>query len=104
MQRLTSVRARNVKAWLEHAKLAVAEAREHAVKMARYAALLPSTMRPMRAPTVHQKRRLAELQKKSGRAIKVTFPSTRQPLADDCNPTHMAPAGFESEQNEGTAM
>ena len=53
-------RARKTEARLERAKLVVVAARERAAGTAQQYAAQPSTMRPMRSPTVLQRRRLAE--------------------------------------------
>ena len=57
MKRLTSAQ----QARLERAKLVVVAARERAARTALRYAAQPSTMRPMRAPTVRHRRRLVEM-------------------------------------------
>ena len=53
-------RARKTEARLERAKLVVVAARERAAGTAQQYAAQPSTMRPLRPPTVLQRHRLAE--------------------------------------------
>jgi hypothetical protein len=67
MKKLTSAqlfnppkKARNIKTRLERAKLVIVRARERAAVTAQRYAAQPSTMRPMRPPTVLQRQRLAE--------------------------------------------
>ena len=67
MKRLTSAQlfappktARKTKARLDRAKLVIVKARERAAVTAQRYAAQPSTMRPMRSPTVLQRHRLAE--------------------------------------------
>ena len=67
MKRLTSVqlfgapkRSGKAKARLERAKMVIVAARERAAATAQRYAAQPSTMRPMRPPTVLQRHRLAE--------------------------------------------
>ena len=54
---------RKAKARVELAKLVVASARERAAVAAQRYTAQPSMARPMRAPSVRQRRRWAELQK-----------------------------------------
>jgi hypothetical protein len=67
MKRLTSAqlfnppkKARKTKTRLERAKVVIVVARERAAVTAKRYAAQPSTMRPMRPPTVLQRQRLAE--------------------------------------------
>ena len=53
-------KARKTKARLDRAKLVIVKARERAAVTAQRYAAQPSTMRPVRPPTVLQRQRLAE--------------------------------------------